>query len=166
VAAGPARETGFSLRLAPRAVDRCFVFDQDELALEVAQREYGDRGVRPLRGAIQSFISRKFPETDFDLIYSAGLYDYLDTRLAQRLTARLFEHLRPGGELLLANFDLGFGSRGYMQSFMDWYLIYRSEEEVRAFASEIDPNAIDRLASFLDPLRSVWYLTILRRASG
>ena len=56
----------------------------------------------------------------------------------KRLTAQLFESLRPEGKLLIANFSQELPERGYMESFMDWHLTYRSLNQVLDLASDID----------------------------
>ncbi len=70
----------------------------------------------------------------FDLIYSAGLYDYLSEPIARRLTQRLLGMLRSKGRLLIANFLPGGSGRGYQELFMDWPLIVRDAAELQALA--------------------------------
>ena len=39
----------------------------------------------------------------FDVVYSTGLFDYLQQSTAQRLTWVMFQMLRPGGRLLIVD---------------------------------------------------------------
>jgi cyclopropane fatty-acyl-phospholipid synthase-like methyltransferase len=100
----------------------------------------------------------------FDFVYSAGLYDYLDQRLATRLTAKLFDYLRPEGRLLLANFHTNNHGTGFMEAFMDWWLIYRTDEQMLSVANEIHPAHIQSTQQYQDPFGNVTYLEIHRIA--
>ena len=39
---------------------------------------------------------------------------------------------------MVGNFAPGLVETGFMEAFMDWFLIYRTEDEVRALASKVD----------------------------
>jgi extracellular factor (EF) 3-hydroxypalmitic acid methyl ester biosynthesis protein len=86
----------------------------------------------------------------FDLIYSPGLYDYLDQVVARPLTKALFSMLKPGGTLLLANFLRETSTAASMELFMDWWLIYRTEAEMRDFATDIPSAEIAGSAHWSD----------------
>ena len=65
-----------------------------------------------------------------DIIYSAGLCDYLDTRLFRALVKQCYNHLRPGGTLLLGNFT-AYPDSLFLDKMLRWELIYRSPEDLR-----------------------------------
>ena len=65
-----------------------------------------------------------------DLIYSAGLFDYLEPRLFCKLVNRCHEHLKPGGSLLIGNFA-PHNDMLFMDHLLHWKLIYRTEEELK-----------------------------------
>ncbi len=71
---------------------------------------------------------------DQDLIYTAGLFDYLSTRIAQRLALRLFQKLRPGGTLAIGNFRRPNGATWSLDYWMDWPLIYRTHDDMLGIA--------------------------------
>jgi hypothetical protein len=73
-------------------------------------------------------LKREVSWEPFDLVYAAGILDYLPDALARGLCAALRGLLRPGGELLVANFLPGSKSTGYMEAFLDWWLLYRTPE--------------------------------------
>lgn len=65
-----------------------------------------------------------------DIIYSAGLCDYLDVRLFQALITQCYNHLKPGGSLLLGNFT-HYPDMLFLDKLLKWELIYRTEDELR-----------------------------------
>jgi len=70
-----------------------------------------------------------------DIIYSAGLCDYLDDRIFKRLITRCYEQLKPGGTLILGNFDYHVDAV-FMDRILRWELIYRNEEQLRDLFSD------------------------------
>ncbi len=85
-----------------------------------------------LRGHPQSRLEHE----GFDLIYCSGLYDYLTDRVCQPLNNHLYDRLRPGGLLVIGNFGRSTPGRNLMEHLMDWFLIYRDQQEIAAFAPE------------------------------
>jgi extracellular factor (EF) 3-hydroxypalmitic acid methyl ester biosynthesis protein len=173
VAAGHCRELQGSLALHPGFAGEFVAVDQDGLSCtEVEASTRGSR-VQVVHGGVRELLAAASEGGEptlaarlgsFDLIYSAGLYDYLPEALAKRLTRRLFQMLRPGGRLLVANFVPGGSGRGYMELFMDWTLILRDEAEMRAIAGYATAaGGAAGVESFLDPHRNVVYVE-LRRA--
>lgn len=162
VACGHFREGQRSLAVRSKAFDALQVLDQDPLSLEVVEAEQEHDGVTPVPASVRDIITGKFSLDGMDFIYSAGLYDYLAGRFPARLTAQLFDSLRPGGSLVVANF-VRMMEDGWMESMMDWTLLYRSPAEVEQFASEIPDTAIASRQVFMDPYSNVAYLEIVKR---
>ena len=65
-----------------------------------------------------------------DIIYSAGLCDYLDPRLFRALVTQCYNHLKPGGTLLLGNFT-SYPDAIFLDKLLKWELIYRNSEELK-----------------------------------
>ena len=101
---------------------------------------------------------------DFDLIYAAGLFDYLSARVCRRLMANLFARLRSGGRLLVANFVPGGRDAGYLQAFMDWRLIYRPKDDILDFPSGLVACELGEPA-FIEPSRNIGFLEIEKGTS-
>lgn len=137
VACGHMRETQL---LSPQRLgraERIVAFDQDEASLSEVSRSLSDcQSLSVVRGSIRRLISGKQDLGEFDLIYSLGLYDYLDQPVAQRLTQVLFDSLKPGGRLVIANF-LPTEDSAYMEVFMEWDLIYRTPAEILDMAGGV-----------------------------
>ncbi len=108
---------------------------------------------------------------DYDLIYSAGLYDYFKTFLLDptkgtiALTKNLFELLKSGGTLIIGNFsgnnprDLRF----VMEYIYDWNLIYRNKEEMFHFARSIPEDQIEEMDILEEPLGINYFLKIVKK---
>ena len=62
----------------------------------------------------------------YDLIWSAGLFDYLSDRAVVYLLKRLRCSLAEGGHLIVGNFSKEHESRAYMEVVGDWLLYHRS----------------------------------------
>ena len=130
---------------------------------------------RDFRGVRKVFSSLKYNLIDlkaqqFDLIYSAGLYDYIETfqlddsRGTVALTKNLFDLLREGGSLIVGNFnrnnprDLRF----VMEYIFDWQLIHRDQYEVMEFARSIDADKIKKIEIIEEPLGINYFLKITK----
>lgn len=70
------------------------------------------------------------PAQQFDLVYCAGLFDYLSEQLCQRVTSILYEWLAPGGLLIYTNIAPPNPFRQCMETFLDWHLTYRGVAEM------------------------------------
>jgi hypothetical protein len=84
------------------------------------------------------------PFGSFDLVYSCGLYDYLQQRTGTVLTRRLASVTAPGGQLLVANM-VDHPARVLQEIHLDWHLIYRTREEMVDIARAAVPGARVRI---------------------
>lgn len=62
----------------------------------------------------------------FDLVYCAGLFDYLTDPVCRRLSSQLYEWLRPGGLFISTNVHDVNPWPLVMDFIMDWHLNYRN----------------------------------------
>ncbi|MDX5369981.1 MAG: class I SAM-dependent methyltransferase, partial [Alphaproteobacteria bacterium] len=85
-------------------LDRFTALDMDEVSLAEIEECAFHPNVACVKAPIRDLILDTIDETDFDLIYALGIYDYLNRRTARRLTRSLAKRLRPGGRLVVANF--------------------------------------------------------------
>ncbi len=79
-------------------------------------------------------IFRFTAKEQFDMVWSAGLFDYFDNNIFLKLLRKFISWTKPGGEVIIGNFSVQNPSRNYMELIGDWYLQHRSEEELIAFA--------------------------------
>lgn len=162
LAAGHLRELSLSAS-AQQGLVAVTAIDQDEASLEVVAREYGSCGAHAVVGSVRGILSGKLRLPVGDLVYSAGLYDYLTQPVAYRLTHWLFESVAPGGTLLLANFLPSIPDIGYMESFMDWHLVYRDDRQMRALADSLPVARVASIRQFHDPLDAITFLIVTKR---
>lgn len=79
----------------------------------------------------------------YDVIYCAGLFDYLSDRICRRLLEIFWVLGAPGSIIVASNFAPVNPIRAFMDYVLDWRLIYRDEPTVRALAANdtLDPDA-------------------------
>ena len=142
VASGPAEE----LKLFLSKIDTTkfthkvhfSLLDQDQGALRYAQKNLrslerahnGNLTIDFVNKSIKEVIISGLPEK-YDLIYSAGLFDYFTDSVAERAAKSLFNSLKLGGEVVIGNFSASRTNNFGMLALFDWRLILRDEEDLR-----------------------------------
>jgi extracellular factor (EF) 3-hydroxypalmitic acid methyl ester biosynthesis protein len=158
VASGHMRELDV-VRVATRSRNmHLTALDQDGESLRQCATDYSDFDISPVCETIMTILRKKSALGQFDLVYSAGLFDYLNDRTASALAQALIGHVRPGGSLLIGNFHPQNHGRGFMEGFMGWSLILRDERQMESLVpSVVEVNAKQ---SFCDDAGNVAYLEI------
>jgi len=151
IACGPAHEVK-SMLSRPSGLAGCTVtlVDAEAEAIRHCERTIvqpfadsrRDVDLRLLKTSLHELVGRRLGETldAQDVVISVGLFDYFDDRLFRRMLKALYGLLRPGGHLLVGNFDTHDG-RTAMELAMEWYLHYRSAAELRALCAELPSDA-------------------------
>ena len=144
VGSGPAIDVSEALALLPqghRADISVTLLDLDPAALESARRR-----VEPLlpSGALRCCRENLFrlaqaadPEAILgtpDFLVCPGLFDYLDDEAAASLLNVFWERLGESGLLLVGNFAPHNPTRAYMEWIGNWYLTYRTAEQLSRLA--------------------------------
>lgn len=160
LACGHLREAQDSAAVRAGCIEEFVAVDQDAESVGLVEREQGPFKVTTVRASIRRFLASPTIYGTFDLGYSAGLYDYLEAPVAAALTRALFASLRPGGQLLVANFAPNLRDIGYMEAIMEWNLIYRDELAVAQLAALIDRKEISEQSLFRDSTGNVVYMTL------
>jgi extracellular factor (EF) 3-hydroxypalmitic acid methyl ester biosynthesis protein len=111
-------------------------FDEQTLSylrqkLESLKHSHNRRtGITIVRKSVQQLLKQvgkpKAPGQNYDLIYCAGLFDYLNDRTCKSILAFSFDSLAPGGLLAATNVESQNPIRNIMEYLFEWYLIYRS----------------------------------------
>jgi len=165
VGCGHLREAEWSLALANDSIGRFIAADQDQANLDRLEADYGDRFpvIAPTPLSVRDFLRQKPSSLGrFNLIYAAGLYDYLPDSVARTLTKRLFGLLQPGGRLLIGNFGTGIPETAYMEAVMDWPMMWRTPIELAAFANNIPESYVASQSVWPDATGTCWYLDLRR----
>lgn len=163
VGAGPAIEIERAAsRIESGAIVRFELIDFNSATIEYL-RKVGERveelqkgwKVNPKLMAAQRLIRPK--EVIFgqqDLIYCAGLLDYLSNALSARLVEQLWGAVRPGGSLVLTNVTWSNPVQQTMEYLLEWFVEHRSGEQVevmlrsmgaRQIVREEDPTGVNVL---------------------
>lgn len=159
MASGVAYEIQEYIQHPPEEGDVDFTLvDFSDETLEEARRQYGRLGALPSsvllemqqssvidlanqsRGHVEGIAGQFVPDSDYDHVYCAGLFDYLSDRLIVKVISYLHSILRPGGTLVVSNFTEDNPIKGYMTIVMDWELIYRTKEEFEALVEKAVPG--------------------------
>jgi SAM-dependent methyltransferase len=163
VAAGHLREARLSAAVREDAVGEYVALDQDSQSLREIADEPSCGRVTTVAASVRDLMTGRLDLGQFDGIYAAGLYDYLRPSTARRLTETLFDSLRPGGRLLVANFVEDIECVGYMEAYMDWYLIYRTPGAMRAVSSDIPAARIAEQRQFAETNGNITFLDIRKQ---
>ncbi len=75
------------------------------------------------------------PTKLFDLIWSAGLFDYLNDNYFKMLLNKVLNFVKRGGEIIIGNFSVSNPTRDYMEC-GNWFLYHRTEEDLIRLGTE------------------------------
>lgn len=162
LACGHLREAREATLLLDRSAGAFFAVDQDAESLTTVAAEFSAYGVDAVHGSVRGVLARKVAYTNLDLVYAAGLYDYLAEPLAVQLTARLFAMLGSGGRLLVPNFNPSLRDIGYLEAFMDWWLLYRADDDMTRLMAALPEVEIAETRLYPDRHGNITVLEITR----
>jgi SAM-dependent methyltransferase len=134
VASGPGRDMREFFLENPNARVTLDCVEMDERAIEHASRlcaPWMDRLSFHHRNVL-----RYLPEKGYDLVWSAGLFDYMTDKLFVHLLTALLKVTKPGGEVVVGNFSDFNSSRDYMELLGHWQLHHRSRETLLMLAAQ------------------------------
>jgi SAM-dependent methyltransferase len=164
VACGHLREGAVLRNRELRRPARFVALDQDEASLAVVASEFDRAKVECIRESAIRLLSDRFDIGEFDFIYSAGLYDYISDEFSTRLLQALVRRLAPRGTLLVANMLPDIPACAYMEAVMDWWLIYRTPEQMADMGQQILAASDVQYRVFTDDIRHIVYLEIRRNS--
>lgn len=150
VGCGPAREIQNFMResaLSDRMDFTLIDFDTETLEyverkLQECKREFRRHtGVQTKKISVYDFLRKSKQdkpgtEENYDLIYCAGLFDYLTVATGQALIDLWHHWLAPDGLLVVANMNDSKPFRNFIEFTLDWQLIYRNTAELLSLVPE------------------------------
>ncbi len=127
IGSGPARDVCEFLdtHYHPNISFTCL--DQEKRAIEYAKKVCAEHLEQV--SFIGANVFRYKPEEKYDLVWSAGLFDYLDERAFKFLLQRMCTFTKRGGEVVIGNFSPLNPDQEYM-AFGNWHLNHRTPEEL------------------------------------
>ena len=125
--------------------------DLDFQALSAVSRSAEERGLeRHIRLLQENLIMlalgrHKSSLPPQDLMYSIGLIDYFKDDIVIKLLNWIHPLLRPGGKVVLGNFDPCNPDRAFLDYLLEWPLIYRNPDDMRRLfaSSEFADRPVD-----------------------
>jgi extracellular factor (EF) 3-hydroxypalmitic acid methyl ester biosynthesis protein len=148
IACGPAWEaTNFIAEhpLSEQAEIHFLDFNEETLrqtekkVAELKRKHQRKTPVKFLKNSVQSLLrarERHRELAEYDLIYCSGLYDYLSDSVCRALNSHFYDQLKPDGLLVVGNFATNTPGQNLMEHLMEWFLIYRSGQELAALGPE------------------------------
>ncbi|MDW3192894.1 MAG: class I SAM-dependent methyltransferase [Cytophagales bacterium] len=139
LACGPAWELERFLTTQPEGPIEILLIDHDPEALEFASRQLNqvadqhqlDVHVETAEASLLSLLRYNrsgnafFKKDYFDLVYSAGIMDYLKDNICKELIQYLWQFLRKDGMFFTTNMHPSNPEKAWMNVIFDWPLIYR-----------------------------------------
>jgi extracellular factor (EF) 3-hydroxypalmitic acid methyl ester biosynthesis protein len=144
VGCGPAWEIQDFLRgnlLSNRADFTLMDFNEETLIhangeLTALKRQFARRaGVQTQKVSVHDLLrhaqqEKTAREGGYDMIYCAGLFDYLSTQTCRALIELWHDWLSPGGLMIIANMNDTKPFRNFIEFILDWQLIYRDSDDM------------------------------------
>jgi len=139
IASGPCRDVLELFEQVDASKIKLHCVDLDSNAIAYAQTLLGDysRAVKFTRANIFKFDTTE----KFDLIWSAGLFDYFNDDDFVKVLAKIYSWCAPGGEVVVGNFSVENPTRSYMEKAYDWFLYHRTYWELAALACKVTGHA-------------------------
>jgi SAM-dependent methyltransferase len=131
---GPATDVHEYLLNTPQSSIHFDLVDFDQNAIDFARRQNSN-----YHGMIDYFrinVLRFKPFHWYDLIWSAGLFDYFKDKHFVYMISKYYKYLTEGGEFIIGNFSNSNPTRRLMEVLSDWYLNHRSKNDLVRMALE------------------------------
>jgi extracellular factor (EF) 3-hydroxypalmitic acid methyl ester biosynthesis protein len=161
IACGQLRETVLSHAVQEGRIGRFVAMDQDEESLKEVRLNHPDGKIEAVCCSVKDLLTQPREWGGFDFVYAAGLYDYLPPPIAEALAVLTFGMVKSGGKLLISNAIDTVKDAGYMELFMDWWLVYRNAQEVASLVSRLPAEDVLRIRQWDTPY--FVYLDVVKR---
>ena len=140
---GPAQELQRLLAEDPRCDEADFLlldFNEETLRnvtdtlTKISEEKHRKMGIETQLKSVHQILREAarpgggFVLNSYDVVYCAGLFDYLSDKICKRLMGLFYRLLAPGGLLIATNVHSDNPSRNWMEFVVDWHLVYRDNE--------------------------------------
>jgi len=133
---GPATDVNEYLKNNPDSKIKFDLVDFDQNAISFAKSQNVD-----FIDSIEYFkinVLRFKPYQWYNLIWSAGLFDYFKDKHFVYMIGKYYKYLVNGGEFIIGNFSPSNPTKRLMEVLSDWYLVHRSKRDLVRMALEAD----------------------------
>ncbi len=133
---GPATDVNEYFRNNPNSKIKFDLIDFDQNAINFAKKQNAD-----FSASIEYFkinVLRFKPYQWYDLIWSAGLFDYFKDKHFVYMINKYYKYLASGGEFIIGNFSHSNPTKRLMEVLSDWYLVHRSKYDLVRMALEAE----------------------------
>jgi len=131
---GPATDVNEFLNIYHGNDIRFDLVDFDQNAIDYSSHK--NKKFEKLISYYKVNVLRFEPYQRYDLIWSAGLFDYFREKHFVYLVKKYINYIAEGGELVIGNFSTENPSKNLMEKVSEWYLNYRSREDLLKIAGE------------------------------
>ena len=135
---GPATDVNEFYSLYPESRLKFHLIDFDQNAIDFASKQN-----KKINGSVQYFrinVLRFKPLKMYDLIWSAGLFDYFKEKHFIYLVNKYHKCLAEDGEYVIGNFSHTNPTKRLMEILSDWYLHHRSKYDLIRMAVEAEAS--------------------------
>jgi extracellular factor (EF) 3-hydroxypalmitic acid methyl ester biosynthesis protein len=161
---GPAMEIQKFLSTSPLASQADFTlldFNDETVAytkglLEDLVQQFSRRtSIRVLKKSVAQLLKEQakpvppFRFGEYDLVYCAGLFDYLADPICAKLVEVFYQMLAPRGLVTVTNVDVSNPAQGWMEYMVDWHLVYRNSNDMLGIMPPTAPE--DAINVFAEP---------------
>jgi len=120
-------------------------FNQEtlEFAACEARKSIGDKNINiitqlnSVHTLLKKSVNSRVEEKRYDLVYCSGLFDYLSDKVCSKLTRMFFKMLKEEGKVFVTNMHSKDIDHYSLEMLLEWYLIYRDEENMSKFAPDL-----------------------------
>ena len=133
---GPATDVNEYLKDHPDSRIRFDLVDFDQNAIDFARSQN-----QQFENTIDYFkinVLRFKPYHWYNLIWSAGLFDYFKDKHFIYMINKYYKYLTDGGEFIIGNFSNSNPTKRLMEVLSDWYLNHRSKYDLIRMALEAE----------------------------
>jgi extracellular factor (EF) 3-hydroxypalmitic acid methyl ester biosynthesis protein len=113
---------------------------------DLKNKHHRETRVKMVKKSVNHILKETFKpsqhsaDEEYDFIYCAGLFDYLEDRICKKMMNYFYDLLAPGGLLLATNVTPSNPLQGTMESLMEWHLIYRNREQMAVLKPDLAPE--------------------------
>jgi len=135
---GPATDVNEYLQNNPGSRIKFDLVDFDQNAIDFAKMQN-----ESFKESIKYFkinVLRFKPYQWYDLIWSAGLFDYFKDKHFIYMVNKYYKYLTEKGEFIIGNFSHSNPTRRLMEVLSDWYLVHRSKNDLVRMAVEAEAS--------------------------